>query len=146
MMGKKCNWRLNSRFPRFWCFHNILSSYDDRVNPETHNRAMIVRYLTLSGLGAQRPRWPNSQLTIRNLLLYDAETWWLVVFILKAHSDQILAKLINQGGCCCSFVIEMSQKFWKWKKFPLLENCLKLTWGVNFGSRRTILDIKNSFF
>ena len=82
------------------------------------------------GGGAQRPGWPNSELTIRNLLLYDAETWWLLVFILKAHSDQILAKLINQGGCCCSFVIETSQKFWKWKNFPLLENC----WNWHGGS------------
>ena len=82
--------------------------------------------LTLSGReegGNQRPGWPNSQLTIKNLLLYDAETRWLLIFILKAHSDQILAKLINQWGCCCSFVIETSQKFLKWKNFPLLENC-----------------------
>ena len=27
------------------------------------------------GGGAQRPGWPNSQLPIRNLLLYDAQTW-----------------------------------------------------------------------
>ena len=25
--------------------------------------------------GAQRPGWPNSQLLIRNLLSYDAQTW-----------------------------------------------------------------------
>ena len=32
--------------------------------------------LTLSGPGgAQRPGWPNSQLPIRNLLSYDAQTW-----------------------------------------------------------------------
>ena len=32
--------------------------------------------LTLSGLGgAQRPGWPNSQLPLRNLLSYDAQTW-----------------------------------------------------------------------
>ena len=33
--------------------------------------------LTLSGLGggAQRPGWSNSQLPIRNLLSYDAQTW-----------------------------------------------------------------------
>ena len=66
--------------------------------------------------------WPNSQLPIRNLLSYDAQTWWLLVFILKARSDQILAKLINQGGYSCSFLIEMSQKIRKWKNFPLLEN------------------------
>ena len=95
--------------------------------------------------GAQRPGGPNSQLTIRNLLLYDAETWWLLVFILKAHSDQILAKLINQGGCCCSFVIETSQKFWKWKKFPLLENCWN--WhGGQFWVEKNDSAHKNSFF
>ena len=27
------------------------------------------------GGGAQRPGWPNSQLPIRNLLSYDAQTW-----------------------------------------------------------------------
>ena len=32
--------------------------------------------LTLSGPGGdQRPGWPNSQLPIRNLLSYDAQTW-----------------------------------------------------------------------
>ena len=67
--------------------------------------------------------WPNSHLPIRNLLSYDAQTWWLLVFILKARSDQILAKLINQGGYCCSFLIEMSQKIRKWKIFL----CLKIS-------------------
>ena len=56
----------------------------DRVNP-------------IMPRGAQRPGWPNSQLPIRNLLFYDAQTLRLLVFILKTRSDQILAKLINQG-------------------------------------------------
>ena len=49
--------------------------------------------------GGGRLRGPDdqTQLLIRNLLSYDAQTWWLLVFILKTHSDQILAKLINQG-------------------------------------------------
>ena len=36
---------------------------------------------------AQWPRWPNWQLQIRNLLLYDAQTLWLLVFIFKTCSD-----------------------------------------------------------
>ena len=103
--------------------------------------------LTLSGPGgAQRPGWPNSQLPIRNLLSYNAQTWWLLVFILETPFGHILAKLVNQGGCCCSFLIKTSQKFWKWKIFPMLENCWNWHGGVNFGSRRTILDIKTHFF
>ena len=100
--------------------------------------------LTLSG-PAQRPGWPNSQLTIRNLLLYDAETWWLLVFILKAHSDQILAKLINQGGCCCSFAIETSQKFWKWKNFLCLK-IVEIDMGSQFWVEKNDSGHKNSFF
>ena len=87
--------------------------------------------LTLSGLGgAQRPGWPNSQLPIRNLLSYDAQTWWLLVFVLETPFGRISAKLVNQGGCCCFFLIETSQKFWKWKIFPMLENC----WNWHGGS------------
>ena len=78
--------------------------------------------------GAQRPGWPNSQLPIR--LSNDAQTWWLLVFILETPFGHILAKLVNQGGCCCSFLIETSQKFWKWKTFPMLENC----WNWHGGS------------
>ena len=63
------------------------------------------------GGGAQRPEWPNSKLPIRNLLSNDAQTWSLLVFILEIPFGHILAKLVNQGGCCCSFLIETSQKF-----------------------------------
>ena len=94
---------------------------------------------------AQRPGWPNSQLTIRNLLLYDAETWWLLVFVLKAHSDQILAKLINQGGCCCSFAIETSQKFWKWKNFLCLK-IVEIDMGSQFWVEKNDSGHKNSLF
>ena len=90
-----------------------------------------ITLLTLSGPGgAQRPGWPNSQLPIRHLLSYDAQTWWLLVFILETPFGHISAKLVNQGGCCCSFLIETSQKFWKWKIFPMLENC----WNWHGGS------------
>ena len=85
------------------------------------------------GGGAQRPGWPNSQLPIRNLLSYDAQTWWLLVFILETPFGHISAKLVNQGGCCCSFLIETSQKFWKWKIFPMLENCWNWLGGSILG-------------
>ena len=95
--------------------------------------------------GAQRPGWPNSQLPIRNLLSYDAQTWWLLVFILETPFGHILAKLVNQGGCCCSFLIETSQKFWKWKIFPMLENCWN--WhGGEFFVEKNDSGHKNSFF
>ena len=90
-----------------------------------------LTHLTLSGPGGvQRPGWSNSQLPIRNLLSYDAQTWWLLVFILETPFGHILAKLVNQRGCCWSFLIETSQKFWKWKIFPMLENC----WNWHGGS------------
>ena len=79
---------------------------------------------------AQRPGWPNSQLSIRNLLSYDAQTWRLFVFILVTPFGHISAKLVYQWGCCCSLLIETSQKFWKWKIFPMLENC----WNWHGGS------------
>ena len=37
-------------------------------------------------------------------------------------SDQILADLVNQGGCCCSSHQDVP-KILKIKKIPLLENC-----------------------
>ena len=95
--------------------------------------------------GAQRPGWQNSQLPIRNLLSYDAQTWWLLVFILETPFSHISAKLVNQGGCCCSFLIETSQKFWKWKIFPMLENCWN--WhGGQFWVEKNDSGHKNSFF
>ena len=41
------------------------------------DQIIAIHSLTLSGPGggAQRPGWPNSQLPIRNLLSYDAQTW-----------------------------------------------------------------------
>ena len=59
-----------------------LRSFNKNVNNHEHLMLHKLRtYLTLSGPGGgpQRPGWPNSQLTIRNLLLYDAETWWLLI-------------------------------------------------------------------
>ena len=40
------------------------------------------------------------------------------------------SKIGQPGGCCCSFLTETSQKFWKWKMFPMLENC----WNLHGGS------------
>ena len=108
--------------------------------------------LTLSGRGGggggSDARMNNSHLPFRNFLFYGAQMLWLSVFIFKTCSDQILAKLINLEGCCCSFLIKRSQKFTKWKKFPLLGNCWNWHWGGggNFGSRKTILDINTNFF
>ena len=93
------------------------------------------------GEGTQGPGWPNSQLPFKNLLLYDAQSLWLLVFTIKTCSDEILAKLVNHGSCCCFFLIETFQKFWEWKNFRLLENC----WGVNFEWKRTNLEIKAFF-
>ena len=48
------------------------------VSIDTSKARLVFLYidLTLSGPGgAQRPGWPNSQLPIRNLLSYDAQTW-----------------------------------------------------------------------
>ena len=43
---------------------------------EVKKGLMAKSPLTLSGPeGAQWPGWPNSQLPIRNLLSYDAQTW-----------------------------------------------------------------------
>ena len=54
--------------------------------------------------GAHRPRWSHSQLPFRNLLS------------MPEPCDKILAKLINQGYCCCSFLIETNEK-----NFPYME-------------------------
>ena len=81
----------------------------------------------------------------RNLHLCDGQTLGVLVFIFKTCSDQILAKLINQGGYCCSFLIKTSKKFDNEKIFLCLK-IAKIYMGVNFGSRRTILDIKTRFF
>ena len=96
------------------------------------------------GAGAQRPGWPNSQLPIRNLLPYDAQTWWLLVFILKTPFGQILAKLVNQGGRCCSFLIETSQKLWKWKFFLCLKSA-EIDMGGQFWVDKNDSGNKNPF-
>ena len=45
-----------------------------------HLKLSIAHYFNPIGpRGAQWPGWPNSQLPIRNLLLYDAQTLWLLV-------------------------------------------------------------------
>ena len=95
-----------------------------------------------------RPGWPNSQLPFRNLLTYVAQTLRLSVFIPKTCSDQILAKLVSRGkgGCCCSFLIKDVSKILKMKKFSFARKLLKLASGVNFGSKRSILEIKTHFF
>ena len=91
------------------------------------------------GEGSSDARMINSQLPFRNLLFYDTQTLKIIVFIFKTCSDKILAKLINQGGCCWSFPI-------KRKNFHLLENQLKLTWGGQFWVKKNDFGDNNSFF
>ena len=103
-----------------------------------HQNTLPASMLTLSGLagggkgggGAQRPGWPSSQLPIRNLLLYDSQTWWILVFILKTCSDQILAKMVNQEVAAALFSLRHAKNVENEKKFPLLENC----WNWHGGS------------
>ena len=79
------------------------------------------------GGGAQRPGWPNSQLPIRNFL-----TLWLLAFILKTCSDQILAKLINQGVAAALFS-SIFPKNLQNEKFSSNWKLLKLTRGSILG-------------
>ena len=113
------------------CEDHLASVFNTSVSGQYWKSFNLIR--PGGGGGAQRPRWSNSQLPIRNLLSYDAQTWWLLVFILETPFGHILAKLVNQGGCCWSFLIETSQKFWKWKIFPMLENCWKWHGGSILG-------------
>ena len=111
------------------CFNKLWWSVD-----------LVSGLLTLSGPGgAQRPGWPNSQMTIRNLLLYDAETRWILVFILKAHSDQILAKLINQGVAAALSSSRRPKNFENEKIFL----CLKI---VEIDMRGSILGREERFW
>ena len=120
------------------------------INSENGMNTTESTHKHIQGVNPIRPGWPNSQLPFRNLLLYDAQTLWLLVFIFKTYSDQILAKLINRGGGGggggSSFFIKSSRKIFQIKKFSSAWKLLKLTWEVNFESRRTILDIKKSLF
>ena len=95
--------------------------------------------------GAERPGWANSQLPLRNILSYDAQTWWLLVFILKTGSDQVLAKLINQGVAAALLSSRYPKNFEIEKNFLCLK-IVEIDMGDNFGLRRTILDTNNSFF
>ena len=97
------------------------------------------------GGGAQRPGWPNSQLTIRNLLFYDAKTWWLLVFILKAHSDQILAKFINQGVAAALSSSRRPQNFENEKTFLCLK-IVEIDMGDQFWVEKNDSGHKSSFF
>ena len=93
-------------------------------------------------VGAQRLGGPNLQLPIRNLLFYDAQTFWILVFILNTCSDQILAKLINQE--VTAFLFSSPKKLQNEKIFLRFE-IPEIDMGFNFRSRRTILDIKTHF-
>ena len=95
--------------------------------------------------GAQRPGWPNSQLSIRNLLSYDAQTWRLLVFILETPFGHISATLVYQWGCCCSLLIETSQKFFENEKFFLCFKIAEIDMGSQFWVEKNDSGHKNSF-
>ena len=66
-------------------------------------------------------------------------------FYLKTFSDQILAKLINHGVAAALFSSRHLSNFGNERIFLHLK-IAKIDMGVNFGSRRTILDIKTHLF
>ena len=87
-----------------------------------------------------------TQLPIRNLLAYDAQTWLFLVFNhLKTRSDQILAKLISEGVAAALLSSRRPKNFENEKIFFCLK-IAEIDLGVNFGSKRTNLDIKGHFF
>ena len=90
----------------------------------------------------QRPRWPNSELPFRSLLPYDAQTLWLLIL---ACFDLILAKLVNQGVASALFSSRRPKNFENEKIFLCLK-IAEIDMGVNFGSKRTNIDIKIHFF
>ena len=67
------------------------------------------------------------------------------VFIIKTCPDQILAKLIYQGVAAALFSSRHPKNLQN-EKISLCLEIAEIDLGVNFGSRRTIVDIKNSFF
>ena len=56
------------------------------------------------------------------------------------------SKIGQSGGLLLLFSHRDIPKILKMKNFSYAWKLLKFTWGVNFGSRRTILDIKTHFF
>ena len=71
----------------------------------------------------------------------------ILVFVFKTCSDQILPKLINQGVAAAFFSSRRPTNLQHEKIFLYLEIAeIDMGGGVNFGSRRTILDIKTLFF
>ena len=60
-------------------------------------------------------------------------------------SDQVIAKSINQGVAVALFSLRRSKNFEN-EKNSLWLKIAEIDMGVNFGSRRTILDIKTDFF
>ena len=101
--------------------------------------------------GAQILGWPNSQLWFRNLLFYDAHTLWLLVFIFKTSSGQILAKLISGGGggggllLLFSHQLRRRKNFENENNFSLLENYWNWHGGSIFGQEERFWT-QNTFF
>ena len=113
---------------------NILTQYG-KTQPDS-----------LSAFEQQRPGWPNSQLSIRNLFLCDVQTLWLLVIIFKTCSDQILAKLINQGGCAAALFASRRPKNLQNEKNFLCLEIAEIGMGGQFWVEKNDSGHKNSFF
>ena len=104
--------------------------------------------LTLSGPGgseAQMTKLTATNQPIRNLSFYNAQTWWLIIFILKTGSDQILAKLINQGVATALFSSKRTQNF-KYEKIFLCLKIVKIDKGGQYWVGENDSGHKNKFF
>ena len=87
------------------------------------------------------PGWPNSQLPIRNLLSYEAQTWRLLVFILKTPSGQIFSK-ISQSAL---FSLRHPKNFENENFFFCLK-IAKIDMGGQFWLEKNDSGHKNPFF
>ena len=112
----------------FWT--NILPATGPNLSCRMRPHVVSKRWsLTLSGPGggggAQRPGWPTQSCQSETSYTMMRQTLWILVFIPKKHSDQILAKLINRGEGVAAALSHRddTRKFWWWKNFALLENC-----------------------
>ena len=73
------------------------------------------------------------------------DIFWPNFGTFKTFSDQILAKLINHGVAAALFLSRYLNNFGNERIFFHLK-IAEIDMGVNFGSRRTILDIKIHLF
>ena len=109
-----------------------------------HHNAKCMKWYNPIRLGGQMTKFGAA---IQKPLTLRYPNFVTFSFYLKTCSEQILTKLVDQGSCCCSFLIEMWQKFWKWKTFLFLKIAeIDMGGGSIFWWKRTNLDIKTHFF